>query len=213
MKTERNILTAFILNLGFSIFEFFGGIITGSVAIISDAIHDMGDAAVIGLSYFLEKKSKKPADEKHPKGYAHYSELGGIITTIVLILGSLIVIFNAIGRLSDPVEINYNGMIFFAIVGVCVNGGAAFVTRDGESFNQRAVNLHMLEDVLGWAVVLIGAIVMKFTDFAIIDPLMSIGVAVFIIINAVRNLTGHGHHHHHHHSHSDHDHHHDHHHQ
>lgn len=82
MKTERNILTAFILNLGFSIFEFFGGIITGSVAIISDAIHDMGDAAVIGLSYFLEKKSKKPADEKHPKGYAHYSELGGIITTI-----------------------------------------------------------------------------------------------------------------------------------
>lgn len=213
MKTERNILTAFILNLAFSVFEFFGGIFTGSVAIISDAIHDLGDAAIIGLSYFFEKKSKQEADEKHPEGYAHYSDIGGTITTVVLILGSLFVIINAIGRLFDPVEINYNGMIFFAIIGVCVNGGAAFVTREGDSFNQRAVNLHMLEDVLGWAVVLTGAIIMRFTDISIIDPIMSIGVALFIIINAVRNLTGHGHHHHHHHHHNhehhpDHEHHH-----
>ena len=208
MKTERNILTAFILNLAFSVFEFFGGIFTGSVAIISDAIHDLGDAAIIGLSYFFEKKSKQEADEKHPEGYAHYSDIGGTITTVVLILGSLFVIINAIGRLFDPVEINYNGMIFFAIIGVCVNGGAAFVTREGDSFNQRAVNLHMLEDVLGWAVVLTGAIIMRFTDISIIDPIMSIGVALFIIINAVRNLTGHGHgHHHHHHHHHNHEHH------
>jgi cobalt-zinc-cadmium efflux system protein len=79
-------------------------------------------------------------------------------------------------------------MIIFAIVGACVNLGAALLTRDGDSLNQKAVNLHMLEDVLGWVVVLVGAIVMRFTDFYIIDPLMSIGVAIFILINALKNL-------------------------
>ena len=98
------------------------------------------------------------------------------------------VIYNAVLRIINPTEINYDGMIIFAIVGVCINFGAALLTRDGDSLNQKAVNLHMLEDVLGWIVVLIGAIVMRFTDISIIDPLMSIGVAVFIFVNAVKNL-------------------------
>ena len=188
MKTERNILFAFILNLAFSIFEFFGGIFTGSVAILSDAVHDIGDAASIGLSYFLEKKSKKQPDEKYTYGYARYSVVGSVITTLILLFGSVMVIYNAILRLINPVEINYDGMIIFAIVGVCVNFGAAMLTREGDSLNQKAVNLHMLEDVLGWVVVLVGAVVMRFTDFYIIDPLMSVGVALFILVNAVRNL-------------------------
>ncbi|MBQ7094863.1 MAG: cation transporter, partial [Clostridia bacterium] len=188
MKTERNILIAFILNLAFSIFEFIGGIITGSVAIISDAIHDVGDAASIGISYFLEKKSKKQPDERYTYGYGRYSVIGGFITTLILLAGSSAVIWNAIGRIITPTEIHYNGMILFAIVGVCVNLCAALFTREGDSLNQKAVNLHMLEDVLGWAVVLVGAIVMRFTDFALLDPLMSIGVAIFILINAIGNL-------------------------
>ena len=188
MKTERNIFVAFILNLAFSIFEFIGGFFTGSVAIISDAIHDIGDATSIGVAFFLEKKSKKQPDDKYTYGYSRYSVIGSVLTTLILLFGSLIVIYNAILRIINPVEINYNGMIVFAIVGVCVNFGAALLTRDGDSLNQKAVNLHMLEDVLGWAVVLIGAIVMRFTDFYIIDPLMSIGVAMFILINALKNL-------------------------
>ena len=188
MKTERNILIAFILNLAFSIFEFVGGAITGSVAIISDAIHDIGDAMSIGLSYFLEKKSKKQPDDVYTYGYARYSVIGGVITIFVLIFGSVAVIYNAILRIQNPVEINYDGMIIFAIVGVVVNLLAAYFTREGDSINQKAVNLHMIEDVLGWAVVLVGAIVMKFTDITYIDPAMSIGVAVVILINAVKGL-------------------------
>ena len=188
MKTERNILIAFILNAAFSIFEFIGGIITGSVAIVSDAVHDVGDAASIGISFFLEKKSKKQPDEKYTYGYTRYSVVGGFITTLILFLGSVIVIYNAVHRIFVPTEINYDGMIIFAIVGVCVNFFAAFFTRESGSLNQKAVNLHMLEDVLGWAVVLIGAIVMRFTDFAILDPIMSMGVAIFILVNAIRNL-------------------------
>ncbi len=188
MKTERNILIAFLLNLAFSIFEFIGGLYTGSIAIISDAIHDIGDATSIGLSYFLEKISKKQPDEKYSYGYARYSVLGGVITILILVFGSVAVIYNAVERIINPSEINYNGMIIFAVVGVFVNFTAAFFTREGDSLNQKAVNLHMLEDVLGWIVVLIGAIVMKFTDFTLIDPIMSIGVAIFILINAIRHL-------------------------
>ena len=188
MKAERNILIAFILNLTFSIFEFFGGIFTGSVAIVSDAVHDMGDAVSIGLSYFLERKSRKKPDEICTFGYARYSVLGGFITTAILLVSSVIMIFNAIGRIITPIEINYAGMILFAIVGVCVNFFAAFFTRNGSSINQKAVNLHMLEDVLGWVVVLVGAVIIQYTNIIIIDPLMSIGVSLFILINATKNL-------------------------
>lgn len=188
MKTEKNIFIAFVLNLAFSIFEFIGGIFTGSVAIISDAIHDIGDATSIGVAFFLEKKSKKQPDEKYTYGYARYSVIGSVLTTLILLFGSAMVIYNAVLRIINPSGINYNGMIIFAIVGVCVNFGAAILTRDGDSLNQKAVNLHMLEDVLGWVIVLIGAIAMRFTDLYIIDPLMSIGVAIFILINALKNL-------------------------
>lgn len=188
MKTQKNILIAFILNLAFSVFEFFGGIFTGSVAIISDAVHDLGDAASIGASYVLEKKSRRQPDGKYTYGYLRYSVVGGVITTLILLFGSVMVIVNAVGRIISPVEINYNGMIVFAVIGALVNFAAAFVTRDGDSINQKAVNLHMLEDVLGWIVVLIGAIVMRFTDLRVIDPILSIGVAVFILVNAAENL-------------------------
>lgn len=188
MKVEKNILIAFILNLSFAVFEFFGGLFTNSVAILSDSIHDLGDAFSIGISFFLEKKSKKKADNKYTYGYVRYSVLGGVITTTILLVGSILVIIGAIKRLFNPIDVNYSGMIIFAIIGVVLNFIAAYVTRDGDSINQKSVNLHMLEDVLGWVVVLIGAIVMKFTDIKILDSIMSIGVAIFILIHSLENL-------------------------
>lgn len=188
MKTEKNIFIAFILNLLFSIFEFIGGLFTKSVSIISDAIHDIGDAFSIGISFFLEKKSKRQPDNKYTYGYSRYSVIGSVITVLILIVGSSIVIYNAILRIITPVKINYTGMIIFAIVGVIVNSIAAIVTYKGKSLNQRSVNLHMFEDVLGWGVVLIGAIVMKITDFSLIDPILSILVAIYIIVHAFFHL-------------------------
>ena len=188
MKTRKNILIAFILNLAFSLFEFIGGLFTNSVAIISDSIHDMGDALSIGISYFLEKKSGNKPDEKYTYGYARYSILGAFITTTILTIGSVAVIYGAVGRIFEPEQINYNGMIIFAVFGVVVNFLAAYITKGGDSINQKSVNLHMLEDVLGWIVVLIGSILMKFTDISMIDSIMSIAVAVFILINALKNF-------------------------
>ena len=188
MKTEKNILLAFILNLSFSIIEFFGGLFTNSIAILSDSLHDLGDSLSIGISFFLEKKSKRKADNTYTYGYIRYSVLGSVITTSILLIGSILVIIGAIKRLFNPTEINYNGMIIFAIFGVILNFLAAYVTRDGDSLNQKSVNLHMLEDVLGWVIVLIGSIIMNFTDIRILDSIMSIGVSLFILINALKNL-------------------------
>lgn len=187
-KTEENILIAFILNISFSIFEIIGGKITGSIAIISDAIHDAGDAISIGISYFLERKSNKKSDKNYTFGYRRYSIIGALISTSILLIGTFIVIYNAIGRLFNPVDINYNGMIIIAIVGVIINFLAAYCTREGDSLNQHAVNLHMLEDVLGWVVVLIGSIIIKITNFVYLDSIMSIGISIYLIIESIKNL-------------------------
>ena len=185
---KKNILIAFLLNLFFSVFELVGGFLTGSVAILSDSLHDFGDALSIGLAVILEKKSTKKPDNTYTYGYIRYSVLAGVITTVVLLSGSVVVIVSAIKRILNPIEIDYSGMIVFAIVGVIVNSVAAFVTHSGHNLNEKAINLHMLEDVLGWVVVLVGAVVMKFTDISVIDPILSLAVAVFILINATKNL-------------------------
>lgn len=188
MKSQKNILIVFILNLIFSLFEFAGGIITGSVALASDAVHDLGDAVSIGVSYFLERKSQTKPDSVYTYGYLRYSVLGSIFITFVLLFGCVIVIYKAVYRIFNPIEINYNGVLIFAVIGFCVNFSAALLTSKSKSINQKAVNLHMLEDMLGWVVVLIGAIVMKFTDLVIIDPLLSIVVACFILVGSVKVL-------------------------
>ena len=188
MKTEKNILIAFLLNISFSIFELFGGIITGSIAILSDSVHDIGDAMSIGLSYILEKRSKKKPDEKYTYGYIRYSVIGSIITSTILLTGSIFVIYEAIKRLIHTQELDYNGMIIISIIGVIVNTLAALATKEGDSLNQKSVNLHMLEDVLGWIVVLIGGVLIKFTNITYIDAILSIGVALFILRHAARNI-------------------------
>lgn len=188
MKTERNILVAFILNISFSIFELIGGLFTNSVSIMSDAVHDLADAISIGISLILEKISKKKPNEEYTYGYVRYSVFGALITTTILTVGSILVIIGGVNRIINPRIVNYNGMIIFAIFGVVINFIAAYFTKEGDSVNQKAVNLHMLEDVLGWVVVLIGSILMKFTDISIIDSIMSICIAIFILINAFKNL-------------------------
>lgn len=188
MNSERNIGIAFLLNLGFSVFEFFGGVFTGSVAILSDAVHDLGDAVGIGLSWLLERQSRYPPDDRYTYGYARFSVLGSVSTCGILLLGSVGVTVSAIGRLQHPVPIRYEGMMLFAVVGVAVNLAAALVTRRGDSLNQKAVNLHMLEDVLTWVVVLLGAAVMRVTQWTVLDPLVSIGVAAYIFVHAVGHL-------------------------
>ena len=155
MKKGNGMLWVFILNLTFSMLELMGGVLTGSTAILSDGVHDLGDAVSVGVAYAFERKSKKAPDERYTYGYARYSAVGGLVTVAVLLLGSLVAVGNAIYRLINPAEIDHGGMIAFAVVGLCVNLFSALLMHRGESLNRRAVRLHVLEDVLGWAVVLV----------------------------------------------------------
>lgn len=188
MKTEKNILIAFLLNITFSIIELIGGFWTNSVAILSDSLHDFGDATSIGLSYFLERKSKKEPDSKYTFGYLRFSVLGGVINTIILTVGSVFVIYESILRIFNPTTTNYDGMIVLALFGIVINGIANYITSRSNSINEHSVSLHMLEDVLGWVVVLIGSIIMHFTGYSVIDPIMSILVSLIVLYNAIKNL-------------------------
>lgn len=182
---DGNMLVAFLLNLGFSVFELVGGIAINSTAILSDAVHDFGDAIVVGLSWMMERKSHAAADNRYTYGYRRYSVIAAVASTVILVIGSVAVIVNAFAKLFNPPMVDSTLMLVFAGIGVIVNGAAAWKTHSGESLNQRSVNLHMLEDVLGWIAVLVGAAVIRLTGFVIIDPLLSIAIALFVAYNAL----------------------------
>ncbi len=186
--SEGNIKVAFFLNLSFSIIEFIGGLWTNSVAILSDSLHDLGDSLTLGVSWYFAKVAKRKRTKGFSYGYKRFSVLGALINSIVLVTGSIFIILEAIPRLFNPVNPHTEGMIYLAVGGVIVNGSAAFKLSKGGSLNEKAVYTHLLEDVLGWIAVLIGAVVMHFWNFPIIDPLLSVSIAAFILFNVYKNL-------------------------
>lgn len=186
--STKNIKTAFFLNLSFTILEIIGGLYINSVAILSDAIHDLGDSLSLGLSWYLDKYSKKEGNNKYSYGYKRYSLLAAMINTIVLFIGSFLVLSETIPRLINPEPSNAKGMIIFAIIGIIVNGLAVFNLKGGVSLNEKVVSWHLLEDVLGWIAVLIAGIVMYFIDIPILDPILSIGISIFILYNVIKNF-------------------------
>lgn len=183
-----NIKTAFFLNLGFTIFEIFGGFYVNSVAILSDALHDMGDSLSLGLSWYLQRRSQKGSNREYTFGYQRFSLLGALINSIVLIAGSSYVVYEAIQRLMAPEHTDAQGMLFFAVIGVTVNGYAAFRLSKGKTLNEKVLQWHLLEDVLGWVAVLIVSIVLLFADIHILDPLLSLGITVYILWNVIQRL-------------------------
>lgn len=185
-----NIRVAFWLNTSFALLELIGGFYTNSVAILSDALHDLGDSLSLGTAWYFERKSKQKRDAIYTYGYQRFSLLGAFINSIVLIVGSVLILKEAFARLFNPEQPDTTGMLIFAIVGIVVNGAAMLRLKKGESINEKVISLHFLEDVLGWAAVLIGSIIMKFVDAPIIDPLLSVIIAIIILVNVYKNMRG-----------------------
>ncbi|MTI40194.1 cation diffusion facilitator family transporter [Fulvivirga lutimaris] len=183
-----NIKVAFFLNLAFTIIEIIGGLFTNSMAILSDALHDLGDSISLGLSWYFQKVSQKHKDKKYSYGYKRFSLVGALVNSVILFVGSIFILTETIPRIYNPQTPDALGMIWLAVLGVIINGAAVFRLKKGESINEKVVSLHLLEDVLGWVAVLIGAIVMYFYDLPIIDPLLSLGIACFILFNVFKNL-------------------------
>lgn len=183
-----NLRAAFIINLLFAGIELVGGLYTNSVAILSDALHDFGDSLSLGAAWYLQKKAKQPEDATYKYGYRRFSILGAIINSIVLTIGSIFVIKEAVARLSEPQQTDAKGMLILAILGIFFNTIAMLRLKKGSSLNERVVSLHFLEDILGWIAVLIGALVMVFYNVPILDPILSLGIACFILFNVYRNV-------------------------
>ena len=182
------IKTAFFLNLSFTILEIVGGLWTNSVAILSDAIHDLGDTLAIWSAWYLEKKSQQKSDQQFSYGYRRFSVLAALLTGLILLGGSLLILTEAVPRLMNPVLPKANEMIILAIIGVVVNGAAAFRVSSGDSLNAKMIRLHLIEDVAGWVIVLMGAIAIRIWELAILDPILSIGLSLWVLKNAFINL-------------------------
>ncbi|WP_276497341.1 cation diffusion facilitator family transporter [Pontibacter litorisediminis] len=183
-----NIKVAFFLNLGFTILEIVGGLWINSVAILSDALHDLGDSLSLGLAWYFENVAKRGRNQKYTFGYKRFSLLGAVINSVVLLVGSFFILSEAVPRIWDPQEVHAPGMIGFAILGVLVNGAAVLRLKGGQSLNERVVRLHLMEDVLGWLAVLVGGIILYFFDLPWIDPLLSVVITLYVLYNVVRNL-------------------------
>lgn len=188
-NVSKNIAVAFFLNFSFSIFELIGGLFTNSIAILSDALHDFGDSISLGIAWYLEKVSKRSRTNKYSYGFKRFSLLGAIINSLVLLVGSVIVIYESIERMIRPQEVHAEGMLWLAIIGVAVNGFVFLRGRGTKSLNERTVTLHFLEDTLGWIAVLIASIVMMFVEIPRLDSILSVCIALFILYNVFRNLN------------------------
>ncbi|WP_417153248.1 cation diffusion facilitator family transporter [Rikenella microfusus] len=183
-----NIALAFFVNLGFAVIELVGGLWTNSIAILSDAFHDFGDSLSLAVAWRLQKVSERKADADYSYGYKRFSLLGALFISTVLLVGSVFIIKECVERIVAPQEPNAEGMLGLAVFGVLVNGFAALRLKRGGSISERAVMLHMLEDVLGWIAVLIVSVVMLFVKVPVLDPLLSIGISCWVLYNVYRNL-------------------------
>ena len=185
MKTKCAVWLAFFLNLSFAIVEFIAGGIFGSSAVLADSVHDFGDAVAIGISAFLESISNRKEDSHYTLGYKRFSLLGAMVTAVILMTGSGMVILENMVKLFHPQPVNEEGLLWLGIIAISVNVLASLVIRKGQTKNESILSLHFLEDILGWVAVILMAIVLRYTDWYILDPLLSLAISFFILSKAI----------------------------
>ena len=185
MKTKHAVWLAFFLNLSYAIVEFIAGGIFGSSAVLADSVHDLGDAIAIGVSAFLETICNREEDSHYTLGYKRFSLLGALVTAVILMTGSVLVILENITKLFHPQPVNDEGILWLGIIAVSINVLASLVVRKGKTKNESILSLHFLEDTLGWVAVILMAIVLRFTDWYILDPLLSLVISIFILSKAI----------------------------
>lgn len=186
---QKRLWLAFALNAGFALIELVGGILTNSMAVLSDALHDFGDAMAIGLAIVLERVSRQASNGRYTYGYRRFSTVSALITGGILILGSALILIQSVPRLISPQAPHAIGMIGLALLGLAVNGFAAWRVSKGQSLSEKMIVWHLLEDVLGWALVLVGAIIMHFFGLPQIDAALACLLAIWILFNVSRNLN------------------------
>lgn len=185
MSSKIAVWLAFVLNFSFAIIEFIFGGLFGSSAILADAVHDLGDALAIGISAFLESISNREEDSHYTLGYKRFSLLGAILTAVILITGSSLVILENISKLIEPQPVDHQGMLWLGVIAIAINLTASLIVRKGQTKNESILSLHFLEDTLGWLAVIVVAIILRYTDWYFLDPLLSLLISAFILSKAL----------------------------
>ena len=185
MSSKTSIWLAFFLNLSYAIVEFIAGGIFGSSAVLADSVHDLGDAIAIGISALLETISNREEDSHYTLGYKRFSLLGAMLTAVILMIGSVLVILENVTKIVHPQPVNEEGILWLGIIAVAINVLASLVVRKGKTKNESILSLHFLEDTLGWLAVILMAIILRYTDWYILDPLLSLVISIFILSKAI----------------------------
>lgn len=186
--SEARLLMVFVLNACFTVVEFVGGYLTQSTAIMADAVHDLGDTLAIASALILNRLGHRKGDATFTYGYRRLSLFGALLNAFVLIAGCVWILTEALERFGEAILPNAQGMMWLALLGVAVNGAAALRLRAGKTMNERVLNWHLLEDMLGWVVVLAAAITLHFVQWTWLDPALSVAFSLFILFNVVRSL-------------------------
>ncbi len=184
----KNLTLAFFINLIFTLIEIVGGFLTNSVAVISDALHDLGDTISLAVSWYMERVAQKKRDHTFSFGYKRFSLLAALINGMVILFGSLFILMRAIPRLFHPEDVHVHGMFALALVGIAANGFAAFRLSRGKTMNESMITLHFIEDVAGWVIVLVVSIAMMFGNWLILDPLLSICLTCYLLWSGGKRL-------------------------
>ena len=185
MTSKGAVWLVFLLNSVFAMIEFISGGIFHSSAVLADAVHDTGDALAIGLSALLESISNREEDSRYTLGYKRFSLLGALVTAVILMTGSMMVFLENISKLFHPQVVNSQGMLWIGVIAIVINVIASLIVEKGKTKNESILSLHFLEDTLGWLAVILMAIILRFTDWYILDPLLSLAISLFILSKAI----------------------------
>jgi len=181
----------FFITVTFMVVEFVGGVASGSLALVSDAVHMLTDSAALGLGYFAAAMGRRRGSAEKSYGFRRAEVLAALINGLALWVLSGFIISEAFSRFNAPAQINTGLMLWVGVAGLLVNiAGAMLLHRSStESINARAAFLHVLADLLGSVGVVVAGIVIRFTGWRIIDPLISLFIVALILYSSWHLLS------------------------
>lgn len=188
-NNKKALFWAFVLIATFMVVEVIGGVITNSLALLSDAGHMLSDAAALGLSLFAMKLGERKATHSKTYGYKRFEIIAAALNGLTLILISIYIFIEAYHRFADPPQVQSMGMLAISVIGLIVNIIAAWILMSGdkdENLNVRSAFLHVLGDMLGSVGAITAALLIYFFGWGLADPIASVAVAILIIISGWR---------------------------
>ena len=183
IQHERPLWWAFGLTAAFLIAEVAGGLITNSLALLSDAAHMMTDVIALAISLIAVRLSRRPPDAKRTYGYARMEAIGAMINSGLLFLVAGYILWEAIGRFRQPPEVASMGMLVVAVIGLVINLISMQLLKagSGSSLNVKGAYLEVWSDMLGSIGVIIGALVIRFTGWTVADPIIAVLIGLWVL--------------------------------